>query len=121
MVQAYTADGRESWYSREGTPAPLTSTGVELSSDQPEADFSLTVFPNPAVDGITVIVKATEPGDITVELIDLLGRSVTAPIRKLVLDSEALKIPVGHLPAGVYLTRVTSKNGVQTLPLTVAH
>ncbi len=66
------------------------------------------IFPNPARDQVTI--RAETPGLRQVVLYDLLGRSVVQRL-DLPADSPEVVLPVGHLPAGMYILTWTGSDG----------
>jgi hypothetical protein len=83
-----------------------TYTGVP---ELPPLVGTLTVYPNPATDKLTVEFKGVSEG-CDVELLDPMGRLITKKPR---LPGERLvEINVGTLPKGVYILRVRNKDRV---------
>jgi hypothetical protein len=69
------------------------------------------IYPNPTRDvlKLTGLIGGTEA---TIDLTDLTGRPVLPTLRTWVQSSDqVLRLEVGHLPAGVYLTQVRQGNG----------
>ncbi len=69
-------------------------------------------YPNPAIDVITVDLTSMEKGDITISLIDALGRTMSPSTRMNVLagDQRLVNIEVDRLTNGSYFLMV-SRNG----------
>lgn len=92
------------------TPSQIVFTigtsGIEdISADEIR---SVSVNPNPTVDYTTV----TAPEDITdIQLVSMAGALVTPSVD--VNGAEAV-IEVGSLPAGIYIARISTANGVYT-------
>ncbi len=64
------------------------------------------VYPNPASDRLWFnLANAGEPASVTI--VSLAGREWSA---KLLNDLQAPSLDVSHLPAGIYLVRITGKN-----------
>ena len=86
----------------------LDSTFTGIPEPLPlEGTFS--VYPNPTTDILTVEFKGVSE-NCDVELLDPMGRLI---IKKPRLPGERLtKIPVGHLPASIYILRVRSGDSV---------
>ncbi len=67
------------------------------------ADFSLQVYPNPTANYLTI----ESDQEITVQLYDLLGRTVT-PSTRVPLSTS---LNISHLPPGLYLLHAFDKKG----------
>jgi len=81
-----------------------------ISSVQDHYKFEFRVFPNPAMDQITIDLPFEEPVQL-LEVIDALGKVTmtrTLTVRKTQLD-------ISTLPAAIYFVRVTSDNTVQVV------
>lgn len=91
---------------------PKVITGTEESI----SDFTVSAFPNPFEQDITIEYTLTNPGRVTIELFDVMGKSVTT-----VGESRdhpgtyQLSIPTERFTAGVYYYRANSGN---TAPVT---
>ena len=92
----------------------LFDTGAfAVSSDgQPEdgrAVALLGTYPNPSAGDVTVVLALGASAEVSVEVIDLLGRVVSATPSQTVAagDRQPVSLDVSDLSAGVYLARVT--------------
>jgi hypothetical protein len=78
------------------------------------------VFPNPTTGAATVALDLARASDVTVDVVDLLGRRVaglgTSP---QAAGTVRLDLPTATLAPGLYLVRVQTAAGVATTPLTV--
>lgn len=72
-------------------------------------DTSIRVYPNPVTGG-ELMLNGAAPGDWQIHLFDTSGRLVT----RTVLPEGARRIPLAHLPRGVYWLRITTGTSVQT-------
>ena len=96
-----------------GSPTPLiTPTNVSVEDGELPSRFSLEQnFPNPfnPTTSITYTVESAE--HITLEVFDLLGRSVRVLIDGVVAQGEyTYQFEAGNLPSGMYLYRLSSGN-----------
>lgn len=82
-------------------PSVLTAEFSTGTSDRGRGDFS--AYPNPATTELTVEL----PGAALIELTDPAGRMV----KTLGTRSERTSIPLGDLPVGIYMLRVTNTEG----------
>lgn len=72
------------------------------------ANASVTVYPNPTADNITLFTQGIK-GDISYEIIDLTGKSVIAGKFNILSDEYLAHIFVYQLPAGLYHLRLQGK------------
>jgi hypothetical protein len=100
--------------------ATCLSQGISYRKPKPTANISATnqfsLRPNPANDFVTInsIELITEP--IKVEIVDLLGKTVT--LANLLAGQKSVDIPTSSLTAGVYTCRLS--NGI-ALKLVIVH
>jgi PKD repeat protein len=92
------------------------STGV---TDLAAAAGELEVYPNPGRDELRVSVFLTSQGAMQLELLDLLGR----PVKSMAQESRPAgaatwELSVQDVPAGMYLVRLRSGDGVRTVKWT---
>ena len=103
-----------------GEVLPITTAREALPED---ARLALKgVYPNPATRTAVVVVQVPRPERIRLVVYNLLGQEVARLIDGPVMAGEhRLRWSVGTLPAGLYLVRLQGSDGVQTLPVVVAH
>ena len=78
---------------------------------------TLRLFPNPAHDMVMVELPAShEANACQIDLLDVAGRQLTS---QTVSGTTIHPISVRHLPAGIYLVRVTTTTGVATRQLVI--
>jgi hypothetical protein len=91
-------------------PHIITSTQESVS------DFTVSAFPNPFEQDVTIEYTLTKPGRFTVELFDVMGKSViTKGESRNDPGTYQLTIPAERFTAGVYYYRAKSGN---TSPVT---
>ena len=80
--------------------SPSTATSTKLV----EAEWSMTIFPNPCLDHFTLYLYTERSGTIQLALVDASGRvgGVTAPAELVVGDNE-LRVSMAGVPAGIYV------------------
>ncbi|MCR5445081.1 MAG: fibronectin type III domain-containing protein [Bacteroidales bacterium] len=92
----------ETLYSNVTTDDRVAFTTLGVNGIYDVENGTLTLFPNPASDKVTVAVAGFE-GEVGVEIVDMNGRCVAGYTTK---DSE-LTVNVGDLSQGAYFVRVT--------------
>jgi hypothetical protein len=75
-------------------------SGVENNQDE---NFRIRIFPNPADDQVTIEILAAGYHNCTIEIIDILGRTVL----KHENDKPRSEIRIDKLKRGIYFYRVT--------------
>jgi hypothetical protein len=75
----------------------------------------VSIYPNPAVDQVTVQRPAASPGPFTATMLDALGREV----RRTALPAPISTVSVADLPRGMYVFRLTSPHGEMSQRLVV--
>ncbi len=78
-----------------------------------------SVYPNPASDLLNVAVDNLEVGSCFVEFINEAGQIVLSKAAELSKDHHNFSIEVGNLPKGVYLTKITTQNSVETKTIVI--
>ena len=111
-----------------GSAPSLTSSAVELDrvpftkggpTPNLRAGEALTVFPNPSTDAATLRFAVTEAGQATLVIYDALGREVARPIEGTVSGAVEASFDTSALPAGLYVARLTTGAGTETVRLSV--
>ena len=75
-------------------------TGINTSVAEIGAESNLSVFPNPAVNQLTVTSEKTLNN---VELLDALGRTVLTQTS----NANRFQLDLSQIPSGIYLLRAT--------------
>ena len=113
---------RDSVLARGLRRAGFTGTPPTVAADAPTAAdaFDVRVGPTPARGSATVRVRLATAADVSVEVVDLLGRRVHALDAGPRSGDVALALDLGALPAGLYLVRVRAgaDTAVRPLPVT---
>lgn len=78
---------------------------VSMSGDLP---FSFSAFPNPCVtDDLSISYYAREAGLVTLSLLTVEGRELSSITREALPGTNALRMSMNDIPAGLYLLEVT--------------
>lgn len=85
------------------------SKTVELSPIQYDSPL-IGVFPQPAAGGFNILLNLPQEWPVAVQLFDLAGKAVLTQEDRLQAGEQQLRVESGHLPAGVYLMRMTLGN-----------
>lgn len=99
----------EIWYAR-----PLEPVGIE--DIRVATDLRVEVYPNPSAAGVNIKVEGemlSRHGPFTLEIIDVLGRTVFS--RKMrAADGLNTSVPVRGLASGTYMVQIQDGDKVQT-------
>lgn len=80
---------------------------VKTDENKTNEPLSLSVFPNPSRDLITVIVPDTGPENATIRINDLSGQSlIIRTFRMSNADDESLIVDISALSSGIYIIRL---------------
>ena len=86
---------------------PHGITGVDEVTD-----FSVSAFPNPFNQEISVEYTLINPATFSVELFDSMGKAInTTSESRLQSGTYTLSIPAQQLPAGMYYYKATTGQG----------
>ena len=77
-----------------------------VSTDQPNThEHRLRIYPQPAVDGVTLEIPAENPGACWVSVLDATGRRVFGEDMQM-SSNGAVRLNTGEWPQGVYFVQV---------------
>jgi uncharacterized protein (DUF1501 family) len=93
---------------RDFTPAPIFR-GEAVTGVEPTSVGSARVFPNPAVEEVTLQSDQLTAGVQRVQLVDVAGRAL--PVRAFQPDAQSVRVNVGTVPPGSYVLRVETPAG----------
>ncbi len=97
---------------------PVSTSAVPAVASN--ASFSLRILPNPVRDQLTLEVGATGGGEVSADVVDMLGNHVTAvTARSIGAAGGILHIDTHALPAGSYVCVVRCSVGTRTARFTV--
>lgn len=112
---AYVAEGDADIMTGAEGPITIGATSIHnvLNTN------AVKVYPNPASDYVTVSVDAGTPGKVTLEVFDIMGRSVLNMHENIQAGQKEFKLDISALNAGIYNLNVRTAEGVMTKKLTV--
>ena len=82
--------------------SPIENTLVSNKID-------IQVFPNPVEATLSVKIKADSKDELTIELLDLMGRSILS--KAIISPIAEFDIEMQHLPASIYVLRISDRQG----------
>ncbi len=91
------------------------SSVISLKGAKTERLQIVSVYPNPAVNDVRVVMNAPEAGKVTLAVTDLSGRIVTQLNRQVATGDNSIDVNVASLAAGTYFIKVICDNGCETL------
>ena len=135
-TQSYTVNGSLNGYNRgncEVVIVVINSTTGEImnaakvapasnyaSIEETENTVNLTLYPNPAIDNVQLLVSTGEAGSASTQVINSVGQVVMSnPNQTLVKGDNTLTINVQQLPKGLYFVNVTIDGKTISKKLTV--
>ncbi len=87
---------------------------IELGAN----NASFNVYPNPAIDNISLQMNSPKNVDVCVELYDVTGKLIIKQNASFSKDKSEFKVNIASLPNGIYSLKVVSKEGSsQTLKI----
>lgn len=100
-----------------GTEAAARSAAAQGSVRQ----YQSQVYPNPAVDNVTLAFTTEKAGNVNIELVNMYG-NVISVIRNQQMEAGVynINLPIADLAAGTYVVRISTVNGQETLRLVKA-
>ncbi|MCS7076755.1 MAG: GEVED domain-containing protein [Bacteroidia bacterium] len=75
---------------------------------------NIQIYPNPVLDNLNISLNITESMDINMALIDLKGNTAWQQVYRYGAGTYTENIPVSHLPAGIYLLKLTNGTNIYT-------
>ncbi|MCC6384987.1 MAG: T9SS type A sorting domain-containing protein, partial [Bacteroidia bacterium] len=95
--------------------------GCRLSGEPVvESDLtSLTVYPNPANNHVTVAFNAAESGKYVINLMDVTGRGVAATVVNAQAGINAVEFNLDTYAKGMYMIELRSGNSVEKTKLVI--
>jgi D-alanyl-D-alanine carboxypeptidase len=95
----------------EGTSE--TSQKKEIISNKTESKNNFTASPNPFTNQVTLSIKVTESGPVSVRIYDLNGKLVSDLFNSTLKKGATQKVVFdgGKLPAGIYVSRIQTASG----------
>ena len=83
----------------------------------------MILFPNPASGSVSVIFQPAESGRVQLDLYSINGKLVSTILSGEVEKGaqQKIKIETSNLPAGTYVTRLTTGDGISLQNLIITH
>lgn len=82
----------------------INGQAVGISAIEQRGGGSMAIVPNPAKDQAHVVLVMEDAGELRLELLDALGRSVAAPtVHYLMPGPQRVELPVQELASGSYI------------------
>ena len=95
-----------------GDPKTTITTEGGSSIDNPEYFDELTLFPNPATDQINIRFRAKTAGEITLSVVDQLGKTVMKESFSATEDRNQYILNTENLPAGLWFVGISGESGL---------
>ncbi len=99
--------------SNSAAAADFTITvNAVLSTSTVDTSSSISVYPNPVNDDVTVTIDNTISGNVTIEIISTVGQTVFTSSDSKAIDSSEINLDLSALASGTYILRVSQGNHV---------
>jgi hypothetical protein len=119
-VTFYDADGNPIASDTARAMMQVTSVPVEIVQPGRGSSGILQIVPNPAAEEVQVEYVLAHPGEVTVELCDLLGKCrLKAELGWMPSGRNTFGMSTADVPTGSYSLRLRTSDGVLTAPLRV--
>ncbi|RMG31619.1 MAG: PKD domain-containing protein, partial [Bacteroidetes bacterium] len=82
---------------------------ITTGFDKPSFGEVLSLYPNPATNTVYVDLELKTAEKLTLSLISMMGQEVLRQQVQLTAGRHQLKLPVEHIPEGVYLLNIRAK------------
>jgi len=106
-----------------GNSTTRSKTGISVTacarSFDNEGAFTLTAFPNPASDRVTIVFNAPKDGDYRMSIVDLAGRLMFAQDLDILSGVSQMDLDLSGYAAGMYLVSLENGQEIQNIRLIV--
>jgi hypothetical protein len=106
-----------------GNSTTRSLTGIKVNSCarsfENEGAFTLTAFPNPASDRVTIVFNAPKDGDYRLSIVDLSGRLMFAQEIDILSGVSQMDFDLSGYAAGMYLVSLENGQEIQNIRLVV--
>ena len=92
---------------------------LQTSINEIKDNFSLNVYPNPAINSTTLEVYSDNNSDIEINIIDVLGKNVFSETTKVYSGKNLKTLDIRNLQKGVYFINTSINNNLISKKLTV--
>ena len=115
-----TSDAGDNACARGLERGTIVESEVIVSADDPfDTDMEVLVFPNPTEEFLNIRILNDEVTDATVRVLTIDGREVMNRSLTLSSNVETLSFKVADLPAGMYLVKVNTDEGIVVEKVTI--
>ena len=94
-------------------------SNTPTSINEIKNNFSLNLYPNPAINSTTLEIYSDYNSDIEINIIDVLGKNVFNKITKVYSGKNMTTLDIRNLQNGVYFINTSINNNVISKKLTV--
>jgi hypothetical protein len=97
-----------------GSALTLDDLGFNLSqglNNEPRLDAEVNIWPNPAADETTLSLKGNINGNVKIEVIDLLGKTIKDIVIEPAGRELQTSVSLAGLPQGILFIKVSDNNG----------
>jgi hypothetical protein len=77
---------------------------------------TLKLYPNPANDKVSIEINTNENQNVTIEILDLMGRTIQKQVEPIAIGNNKLEINLSALSSGLYL--IKCNNSIQKIQIT---
>jgi hypothetical protein len=88
-----------------------TSYSKTIRFDRNELALNLHVFPNPAVETLTLSFNQDRPGIVRIRITDMNGKTIKQQEERMTMGKVSINIDVSHLMAGTYVLSLIDEKG----------
>lgn len=99
---------------RTGTAWDTLQVEARVGICAPDTETESRITPNPAHDHLTITLASTSELR-SVKICDIMGRTLLSRT----LEGNICQLPLGSLPAGLYLVRIETSTGIETHRLVI--
>lgn len=94
----------------------LEKTREGINTQGTSHEMALTIFPNPAKEQVTVIYRPAKKGTAQFSVVNAQGKTVIGMLQRSVEagGQYSESVPVGNLPPGLYIMRITNNKEIVT-------
>lgn len=90
------------------------SNTVEIGTDKPTSHGITGLFPNPASDVVHVIITAPIRQELTVAIVDALGKTVKQKEVNVEPGANTIPINIGNLATGSFMVKLVCQSGCES-------
>lgn len=83
--------------------------------------ITLNVYPNPASDVLNVSIQSGEMQEVSIDIIDITGKTVFNQTQSIGKGNTMLQLPVSGMAEGLYFVRVRGEYVNESMRITVKH